>query len=96
MLKVGATCCKLVASQKGENMSKYINLGKQLVRLYRMNLTCEGVIKEFLLSAETIDVVRCKDCWKRNDEDFCPLVSDNCYPPTLPDDWFCKDGERRE
>ena len=41
-----------------------------------------------------VELVRCKDCWKRNDEDFCPMVSDNCYPPELPDDWFCKDGER--
>ena len=42
------------------------------------------------------EIVRCKDCWKRGDEDFCPLVHDNCYPPTLPDDWFCADGKRRE
>ena len=45
---------------------------------------------------DVVEVVRCKDCWKRGDEDFCPLVSDSCYPPALPDDWFCKDGERRE
>ena len=47
-------------------------------------------------TADVVEVVRCKDCWKRGEEDFCPLVSDNCYPPALPDDWFCKDGERRE
>lgn len=41
-------------------------------------------------------LVRCKECWKRGDEDYCPLVHDKCYPPTLPDDWFCADGERRE
>lgn len=46
-------------------------------------------------TADVFPVVRCKECWKRNDEDFCPLVSDNCYPPTLSDDWFCADGERR-
>ena len=37
-------------------MPRYIDLGKQLVRLYRLNLTCEDVIKEFLLSAETVNV----------------------------------------
>lgn len=45
---------------------------------------------------DAVEVVRCKDCWKRNYENFCPLVSDNCYPITLPDDWFCKDGERSD
>lgn len=42
------------------------------------------------------ELVRCGECWKRGDEDFCPMVHDNCYPPTLPDDLFCADGERRE
>ena len=37
-------------------MPRYIDLDKQLVRLYRLNLTCEDVIKEFLLSAEAADV----------------------------------------
>ena len=52
-------------------------------------------IIQFATTADVFPVVRCKECWKRNDEDFCPLVSDNCYPPTLSDDWFCADGERR-
>ena len=37
-------------------MSRYINLDKQLVRLYRLNLTCEDIIKEFLLSADVVEV----------------------------------------
>lgn len=41
------------------------------------------------------EIVRCGECWKRNKEDYCPLVSDSCYPPNLPDDWFCADGKRR-
>ena len=40
-------------------------------------------------------LVRCGECWRRNKEDYCPLVIDGCYPPDLPDDWYCADGERR-
>ena len=47
-----------------------------------------------LPSAEP-QIVRCGECWRRNKEDYCPLVIDGCYPPDLPDDWFCADGERR-
>jgi hypothetical protein len=36
-------------------MPRYIDLDKQLVRLYRLNLTCEDVIKEFLLSADVVE-----------------------------------------
>ena len=41
-------------------MPKYINVAKQLVRLYRLNLDCEDVIKEFLVTAEPEDVVERK------------------------------------
>lgn len=37
-------------------MSKYINLEKQLVRLYQLNLSNEETIKQFLLTACTEDV----------------------------------------
>ena len=37
-------------------MSKYLNLEKQLVRLYRLGLNNEEVIKQFLLTACTEDV----------------------------------------
>lgn len=37
-------------------MSKYINLEKQLVRLYQLGLNDEEVIKQFLLTACTEDV----------------------------------------
>lgn len=46
-------------------MAKYIDRDKQLVRLHQLNLSCEDVIKEFLMSAEAVDaveVIRCKDC----------------------------------
>ena len=41
-------------------MSKYINVEKQLVRLYRLNLDNEEVIKLFLLTAceEDVEKVR--------------------------------------
>lgn len=37
-------------------MPRYIELAPQLVRLYRLNLDCKEVIKEFLLTAVTADV----------------------------------------
>ena len=37
-------------------MPRYIELAPQLVRLYRLNLDCGDVIKEFLLTAQTADV----------------------------------------
>ena len=43
-------------------MARYIDLDRQLARLHLLNLTCEDVIKEFLLSADAVEVVRCKDC----------------------------------
>ena len=52
-----------------------------------------GVLEE-LPSAEP-QIVRCEECWRRNKEGYCPLVIDGCYPPDLPDDWYCSDGERR-
>ena len=40
-------------------MSKrYVDVAKQLVRLYRLNLDCEDVIKEFLVTAEPEEVVK--------------------------------------
>lgn len=41
-------------------MPKYINVAKQLVRLYRLNLDCENVIKEFLITAEPEEVTEQK------------------------------------
>ena len=46
-------------------MSRLIDADKQLVRLYRLNLTCEDVIRRFLITADKVDaveVVRCKEC----------------------------------
>ncbi len=39
-------------------MPRYIDVAKQLVRLYRLNLDCENVIKEFLITAEPEEVVK--------------------------------------
>jgi len=40
------------------------------------------------------EVVRCKDCKYRDDDDFC---TGRGYPNALvPDDGFCDKGERRE
>lgn len=41
-------------------MPRYINVNKQLIRLYRMNLDCGDVIKEFLVTAEQEEVVKVK------------------------------------
>ena len=79
-------------------MPRYIDLDKQLVRLYRLNLTYEDVIKDFLLSANTVDaveVIRCRDCvhWRKPDGP-CPfgLLRFNTSPPN----GFCHLGERRD
>ena len=36
-------------------MTEYIDRNKQLVRLYRLNLDCKEVIKEFLMTAPTVE-----------------------------------------
>ena len=36
------------------------------------------------------EVVRCKDCWKR-DHDNCPFYDTLDFKPD--DEWFCADGE---
>ena len=85
-------------------MSKYLNLGKQLVRLYRLHLSCEDVIKEFLFSAipvDAVEVVRCRDCKHRPHEDedgyvhepgwgdyTCPYLCEDSYYSRIPEDDF--------
>ena len=44
-------------------MSKYINLEKQLVRLYQLGIKDEEVIKQFLLTACTEDVQKVQHGW---------------------------------
>ena len=82
-------------------MSKYIELERQLIRLYRLNLDCGEVIKQFLLTAPTADVVevvRCKDCkYLVRSDGICKVLSNNYEPPVyVDDDDFCSRGERRE
>ena len=55
----------------------------------------DAVIQQLAKDGTLVEVVRCGKCWKRNKGDYCPLVTDDCYPPDLPDDWYCADGERR-
>lgn len=47
-------------------------------------------------SADVVEVVRCKDCKFHTDEEpgmvYCPGILGN----GVNDDWFCKDGERKE
>lgn len=43
---------------------------------------------------DVVEVVRCKDCKYRDDDDFC---IGRGYPNALvPDDGFCDKGKRRE
>lgn len=65
----------------------------------------EFVPKEFIDNAPTADVVevvRCKDCkWFDSQNDFChnPRWGNgwaNYPPPTVIEERFCCDGERRE
>ena len=49
---------------------------------------------EAVPAADVVEVVRCKECKYRDDDDFC---TGRGYPNTLvPDDGFCDKGERRE
>lgn len=49
---------------------------------------------EAVPAADVVEVVRCKDCKYRDDDDFC---TGRGYPNVLaPDDGFCDKGERRE
>lgn len=50
-------------------MTKYIDRTKQLVRLYRLNLDCKEVIKEFLMTAETVEAEPVKRAYILTDED---------------------------
>lgn len=82
-----SSSCRMMGS---EIMARYINLDKQLVRLYLLHLTCEDVIKEFLLSADTADVVeRKKGRWntdKESPEYATCSVCGHC-------DWDCTESE---
>ena len=42
---------------------------------------------EEMPAADVVEVVRCKDCWKRYKQ---------CFDKTLNDDDFCSYGERRK
>lgn len=44
-----------------------------------------------LPSADVVEVVRCKDCFKK---ESCRAFNVWAVPPS--DDWFCADGERRK
>lgn len=88
-------------------MSKYINVEKQLVRLYLLGLSCEDVVRQFLLTAQTADVVevvRCKECKHREYDDFmkefvCDLDAADPYERSRcaeDDEWFCADGAKMD
>lgn len=42
-------------------------------------------------TADVVEVVRCKDCSKK---EYCRTSNVWAFPPSH--DWFCADGERRE
>ena len=65
-------------------------------------------IKDYLAKSDIVEVVRCKDCKHRptgtganHDLEFpdyvCPCQCEDYYYSWMPkDDWFCRDGERKE
>lgn len=54
----------------------------------------DACIKALVEDGTLVEVVRCKDCKHRDDDDFC---TGRGYPNALvPDDGFCDKGERRE
>ena len=80
-------------------MPKYINVAKQLVRLYRLNLDCGDVIKEFLVTAEPEEVMEVKHgrwIWmgEKGDSRFmCSMCKSKENVPTIMGKpevwWFC-------
>lgn len=88
---------------KGEKMPRLIDVNKQLVRLYRLHLFCEDTIKQFLISADTVDaveVVRCKDCrFYLQSNEKCELVDTRLHfyetDKRWTEDSYCSWGERR-
>ena len=76
-------------------MARFVDLDKQLVRLYRLNLDCEEVVKQFLLTADVIEVVRCKDCKYWYPQTDCN-IGYCCDLLTSDENGFCSWGERRE
>ena len=71
-----------------------------------------GYVDAFdIIKSPTIEIVQCKDCKHRPTDtgghnygqdlefpdDVCPCqIGDNWYSWMPRDDWFCKDGERKE
>lgn len=80
-------------SDEGERtMPRYIDLDKQLVRLYLLNLTCEDVIKAFLSSADVVPLVQCRECkHKAEGQGYCYKHGIWLHRMT-----FCSEGERRD
>ena len=78
-------------------MSKYIDVEKQLVRLYLLGLSCEDVVKQFLLTAtaaDVVEVVRCRECRYREKEQPGMVYCPNTVGGWVDEDWFCAGGER--
>ena len=63
---------------------------------YNSGLKTAIQVIEELLTADVVEVVRCKDCKHHQDEVpgmvWCPHVVGNW----VNDNWFCADGERKE
>lgn len=82
-------------------MSRLIDankMKKDILDIYEQEFpTATGIFDRFVTeivpsiinmqpTVDAVEVVRCKDCERRFTHD-CP-----CYPQTMPEDWFCKDG----
>ena len=56
-------------------------------------------VKELIDKMPTIDaveVVRCKDCKYREQEEIGMVYCPNVIGGWTPNDWFCADGERKD
>ena len=60
----------------------------------KIEVNASDLVKALIEDGTLTEVVRCKDCKHRDDDDFC---TGRGYPNVLvPDDGFCDKGERGE
>lgn len=80
-------------SEKGERMPRYIDAEKLRYVMERYDDYAVDIVDD-APTVDAVEVVRCRDCNKRNG-DYCHRYHDG-YSAFIHQDDFCSYGERRE